>query len=267
MKQLIFGLAAASLLTLGNLPTANAGILIGYGGNSTNDPLISGATATAIFEFDETAPPVDGRRLLKVTIENTTDQSAPGLTSAFLTGLAFDTPQFTGREIVFDNATYAASNTALGNVLIPSVSFNPFTAGPKPEFDIAFTDGSNIQGGGSPIDGLAIGDSITVSIEFTFNPEFNPLTSTPSPGDIENAFWSGFETDLRSAVRFKAITGTSPDGDVINGGSDKITGGDPQVPPDDSTNQVPEPASFAVFGLLALCSVGAGVRRRRLQRQ
>lgn len=266
MKQLIFGLAAASLLTLGNLPQANAGILIGYGGNSTNDPLISGATATAIFEFDATAPPVDGRRLLTVTVENTTDQSAPGLTSAFLTGIAFDTPIFTGREIAFDGGTYTL-NTVLGNVLIGNVAFSPFTAGPNPEFDIAFTDGSAIGGGGSPIDGLAIGDSITVSIEFAFDPVFDPLSATPSPDDIEAAFWTGFETDLRSAVRFKAISGISPTGDVINGGSDKITGGDPQVPPDDSTNQVPEPASVAVFGLLALCSAGAGVRRRRLQRK
>lgn len=265
MKHLVIGLAALSLLTLGNLPQANAGILIGYGGNSTNS-FLSGATATAVFEFDYTAPPVDGRRLLTVTVENTTDQSAPGLTSAFLTGIAFDTPIFAGREIAFDGGTYTL-NTVLGNVLIGDVAFSPFTAGPNPEFDIAFTDGSAIGGGGSPIDGLAIGDSITVSIEFAFDPVFDPLSETPSPADIEAAFWAGFETDLRSAVRFKAVSGVTPDGLVINGGSDKILGGDPQVPPDDVVNGVPEPASVAVFGLLALCSAGAGVRRRRLQRQ
>ena len=38
------------------------------------------------------------------------------------------------------------------------------------------------------------------------------------------------------------------------------------VPPDPQMNPVPEPASLAVFGFLALCSAGAGVRRRRLQR-
>ncbi|WP_253154632.1 PEP-CTERM sorting domain-containing protein [Stieleria tagensis] len=231
--------------------------MITYAGNST-DSTLSGASATAFFNFGLATPDEVGRRSIEVTISNTSESltNVP-LTSSFLTGLAFDTPAFGESSVVFDNSSYVGTSE-LGNVVSPDVAFNPFTAGGAPEFDIAFTDGSNIQGGGQPIDGLAMGDTITVSIEFTFYPVFETgaVDTSPSPTDIEAMFRAGFaDGSLRTAVRFKAIN--------PGGGSDKILGGPPTDPPTgDPPGMVPEPSSFAIFAALGLCGVASRRRRR-----
>ena len=208
-------LTASLLASFNAWQSLDAGILVSYSGNSTNETL-SGATATALFEFDFSYPLDDARRSVSVTITNTTGAS---LTQANLTGLAFDAPSDFG-NIVFDSNTFTTTSE-LGTLLTGEVNFAPFTAGVNPSFDIAFSDDGDLEGGNPNSNSLAIGDTVTLSVEFTFDPEFDPVSATPTPSEIEARFLSGLSDDtLRTAVRFMAIEG----GD---GTSDKILGSIP----------------------------------------
>lgn len=272
-------LATAGALTLG-LPAE--AFTIGYNGyfGSTNDPA-TGASATVDFTFTDNA---DGTIGLELLLTNTTGQAdmTEGLTtdgateSEFLAiGLDFADGDLADKlnivsyslgnpafdELVYDDSSLrggTSSSTAVDGQGWGDVNLNDIT------FDIGLVTSRTILSTGNPRDGLNAGQSETVT--FTLDP-----TEFVNAVELEQWFVDGLVENgyITTAARFKAVNG-----DNIDGGSDKLLGGnlneysifvegggtdDPLPTPVD----IPEPATTLSLATFAL----GGIKLRRKAEQ
>lgn len=184
---------------------------------------------------------------VSVTLTN----AATTLPGGRITGFGFNIP---GQPGAVTGVTYAANGPAGTTfTLLGGPSFNNSVPGnPYGDFDIGAALGGNLLGGGSPVPGVAIGQTGNWTFTLTGNNAFlDSLT--------EASFFSSLSTGNTPAhqvpflVRFRGFD---------NGGSDKVPGvfGDPPVDPGGNP-EVPEPATLLLFGALG----GLGLLSRRLR--
>lgn len=264
------GLAIASLA----IATPARAFTLGYNGyfGSTNDPA-TGASATVDFTF---ADLTGGGIGMTLVLTNTTGQAAmteglltDGATESEFLSVGFDwaggdlasllnIQSYTLGDPAFDELVYndssltggTSASTAIDGDGWGDVSLNDIT------FDIGLITSGNLLSTSSPRDGLNAGESETVT--FALAP-----TSFANAAELEQWFVAGFVEGgyLTTAARFKAVDGTN-----IDGGSDKLLGGNleeyfdyttPDEPdePDEPTT-VPEPGAAIALGLAAASAWG-----------
>lgn len=162
----------------------------------------------------------DATNILTIDLMNTTPVAVGG----FLTAFAFNAPDAA-------TVTFASTTLATFNQFFTTPNTSPFNG-----LEYGVGVGDNYNGGGSPMDGLQIGDSAT----WTFNVSGGTFAATDffTAGDEDRAV--GFLTRFRG---------------LADGGSDKVPGVPTMTP-------IPEPQTYALM-LAGLGLVGFMARRRR----
>jgi hypothetical protein len=175
----------------------------------------SGTEATLTITLTNTSPAANGGFLTGFVFNNPDD---------LITGVSLDTD--TNFELLFDN---------------DNLNGSPFG-----QFDIGAALGGDFEGGGTPSDGLAVGETGTFT--FTFS---GTGLDTLTVEDFFNTFGVDGSPENQAAflVRFRGFE---------NGQSDKVPGVPGENPP-----PVPEPATILMIGT-GLTTL-AGVLRRKIK--
>ncbi len=158
----------------------------------------SGTEATLTITLTNTSPAANGGYITGFAFNNPDD---------LITGVSLDTD--TSFELLFDN---------------DNVSGEPFG-----QFDVGAALGGDLLGGGSPTDGIAVGDTGTFT--FTFS---GTNLDTLTVEDFFNTLSTGGSQEAAFLVRFRGFE---------NGQSDKVPGTPGENPP-----PVPEPATIFMIG-------------------
>lgn len=169
---------------------------------------------------------------LVVDLTNT----SPAFNGGFLTAFAFNNPGdlITSVSVASTEASFA---TLLGGASFSdSVPASPFG-----DFDIGVTTSGSWTGGGAPSDGLAVGENDQFT--FTFGGAGLNALNELSFLSTYNENANSPHTNIAFAARFRGFE---------DDGSDKVP-----------NEIIPEPASVAVWGCLALIGVPYGIWRRR----
>lgn len=260
MNKLIYSTLVTSIFLMGNVADA---FTLNLGANSafTNSAL-TGASTTVDFGF--TAESGGTGVVVDMTITNTTGSSSfgDGATSATMTAFAFDIIDNTTLRIGSDSASNGLSN------LLTNPTFNPFGNAGFPlsdgVFDYAASNDNNIEGGNPNNNSLANNQQTVVSFI---------LDGIADVNAVEQAFFNGFSNgDLDYAARFQQVSG---DGNYSGSGSEKLLGGivtggnttggnttggtttggtttgGTTTGGTTGTTPVPEPSTYAMFGLAA----------------
>lgn len=174
--------------------------------------------------------PVAGSLVLSLT--NTTP-----VYGGYITGVAFNNP---GGSIT-DVTSFSSDDSDFQ--LIGAPSFDGGVSGsPYGDFDLGTSLGSSWLGAGSPVGGVAVGDTAT----FTFNLAGNLA------GITTNSFILELSTDTQNPealiVRFRGM---------LDGQSDKVPGTFGPPP-----GEIPEPGTYAMMGLgLGLAAMARKFRK------
>lgn len=177
---------------------------------------------------------------LIVNIRNDTD-TLPG---GKITALAFNNP--------FNRIVGVSAFRRTGNLNFNSIGGatyqNTVDVDPFGDMDIGASISSQFAGGGSPNDGIAIGQSATFEWDVTGTDVGNL-----SAMDFVNELSENTTDDKKAffLVRFRGFD---------NGGSDKSVGG--EFDPNGGSS-VPEPSAVAVWSLLSCLGLGVALKRRR----
>jgi hypothetical protein len=183
---------------------------------------------------------------VSVTLTNAATTSPGGR----ITGFAFNIP---GQLGAVTGLTYAATDpdgatfTQLGG---PAFN-NSVSASPYGDFDIGAALGGDLLGGGSPVPGVAIGQTGNWTFTLTGDNTFlNSLDETDFFASVSTGNTPAHQVPF--LVRFRGFD---------NGGSDKVPGGfgDPPHGPTGDPTHTPEPATLLLFGALG----GLGLLSRR----
>jgi hypothetical protein len=235
MMKAFLSTVAASALLVSAAQAAPFTINFGDGSTSSNaEP--TGVTASVLFEFTDVGDDVE----IKLTVDNTSDEAVPGTLTAFLFDVADGVTLVDGSVIAGDALDVFDTNAA----------FMPFSNDPAVgNFDIAFSDDGNIEGG-NPNDALAAG--MVDMMSFIVSGDFD--ADSLSQGYF-NAFASGA---VEAAVRFMQVGLNDALSDKLLNGT--VIGNDLVM--DDLGSPVPIPGA-ALFMLTAL---GAGAAGRKLRR-
>lgn len=218
--------------------TSNAGLITSNGGASESG---LGSYIGSIGVSNNTATTAT------ITVALTNISPAPN--GGFITAFAFNNPGTAGGGDILNVADFSATDPDGGGsgvafaLLGGPASSDSINASPYGSFDIgASLPGGSFQGGGSPAQGIGVGESAT----FTFDVTGTDLLNL-SQASLEAALASGSGgIDSFFIVRFRGFA---------DGGSDKVPAASP----------VPEPSTLALGGI-GLGIGGLGYVRRRRQR-
>lgn len=246
-------LLTASLVVAGSAITATSAdaftLYIDPQFGSSNTPA-TGAKAELDFSFVQSGSNV----LLNLGVKNTTGtgtSSVPtsGATQATLVGVGFDLASIISSYTYNSGSsdfTKLYGDNSYNNTVLGDASLPPFGT-----FDVGIrSTGSGNFGGGNPTSGLTAGQSTSVSFTLTGT---NLVAST-----VEQAFKNGLSNGSLQAVgRFQQVGGVNYSGST----SDKVKAGFISSSSDNTPRKIPEPATTAALGFLAVSALGTRKRK------
>jgi len=199
-------------------------------GNITSVSSLSGLGAFS-GQVSYTAIDAD-HAMLSIELWNT----SPTANGGYLTAFAFENPSDR-----IDSVSLSSSNPNFEAIGGPDYR-DAIAAPPFGDLDLGASTSDRFLGGGSPVGGIAAGDSSTFAFTLTGN-GLDELTA-------ESFFESAAAGPVGLLARFRGFR---------TGGSDKVPGVFNDVPPSGDTPPAPEPATL-LLGATAMV-VGLGYRR------